>query len=163
MTGSEASAGMRLSLLDRLSDLRPEVQTEAPVTPWEEVRLIKTSLCRDLSALLNTRRGEPEFDAAFIEATNSILTFGVSDFTARNLKSRIDQDGVRLSIERAIRQFEPRLDRVQVTVLPTEGALPALRFEILASLVVDSVREDIAFDATLHRDSRRVSVTGGAS
>src|SRR5689334_23285745 len=116
MTLARGGAGTSLSVLDRLMDQAPKSSVDAPQSPWEEMRQIKAALCRDLTALLNTRRGEPDFDAEFSEATNSILTFGVSDFTARNLKNRVDQDGVRLSLERAIRQFEPRITRVTVTV-----------------------------------------------
>ena len=72
----------------------------------------KASLCRDLAALLNMRRAEEDFDRSYQEATNSLLTFGVADFTSLNLKNGIDQERVRRSMERAIRQFEPRLTRV---------------------------------------------------
>jgi type VI secretion system protein ImpF len=163
MTARGVGLGAGLSVLDRLIDRVPESSVEGAASAWEEMRQIKTALCRDLSVLLNTRRGEPEFDADFAEATNSILTFGVADFTARNLKNRVDQDGVRLSLERAIRQFEPRITRVTVTVQEADAAAPVLRFEISASLVIDNGAEDIVFDAALHRDSRRVSVTGAAS
>jgi type VI secretion system protein ImpF len=163
MTGPGVGLGTGLSLLDRLIDRAPESSVEAAVSAWEEMRQIKAALCRDLSALLNTRRGEPEFDADFTEAANSILNFGVADFTARNLKNRVDQDGVRLSLERAIRQFEPRITRVTVTVQEADTAMPVLRFGISASLVIDNAGEDVVFDAALHRDSRRISVAGTAS
>jgi len=158
MTAPQETTGARLSVFDRLIDDKPEVKTEAPLSTWEEARRIKESLCRDLSALLNTRRGEPEFDAEFTESSNSILTFGVSDFTARNLASRSDQESVRLSIERAIREFEPRLARVSVTVRNSESPMPILGFEISAVLRLESGPEDVYFNAGLHRDTRRVNV-----
>ena len=52
---------------------------------------------------------ERDFDPAYEQATNSLLSFGVTDFTAYNLKSGVDQELVRRSIERSIRLFEPRL------------------------------------------------------
>ena len=162
MNASEESAG-GLSLLDRLIDAEPESKTEIPTSGWEGVQRIKKSLCRDLSALLNTRRAEKDFDGEFVESANSILTFGISDFTARNLKSRTDQDVVRLSIERAIRQFEPRLTNVSVAVDEAGSAMPVLRFEISAVLRLESGAEDIQFNAGLHRDTRRVNVAGEAS
>jgi len=127
------------------------------------MREIKAGLCRDLSALLNTRRAEADFDPEFEQATNSILTFGVADFTSLNLKSRIEQDRVRLSIERAIRQFEPRLTRVAVTVEEADALRPVLRFEVSALLRIDPGGQAVLFDATLHRDSRRIAVTGADS
>jgi type VI secretion system protein ImpF len=163
MTAVDPELGIRLSLLDRLTDLRPESKAEGHLSPWEEMREIKAGLCRDLSALLNTRRAEADFDPEFEQATNSILTFGVADFTSLNLKSRIEQDRVRLSIERAIRQFEPRLTRVAVTVEEADALRPVLRFEVSALLRIDPGGQAVLFDATLHRDSRRIAVTGADS
>jgi type VI secretion system protein ImpF len=163
MTAVHSELGIHLSLLDRLTDLQPESKAEGRMSPWEEMREIKAGLCRDLSALLNTRRAEADFDPEFEQATNSILTFGVTDFTALNLKSRVEQDRVRLSIERAIRQFEPRLTRVAVTVEEADALRPVLRFEVSALLRIDPGGQAVLFDATLYRDSRRIAVTGADS
>src|ERR1700688_4634277 len=103
---------MALSLLDRLTDLEPDSKREARPRDWEEMRQLKVSLCRDLGALLNTRRAEADFPPEYEEATNSLLSFGVADFTSYDLKGGGDRERVRRSIERAIRQFEPRLARV---------------------------------------------------
>jgi type VI secretion system protein ImpF len=163
MTAVDSELGIHLSLLDRLTDLQPESKAEGRMSPWEEMREIKAGLCRDLSALLNTRRAEADFDPEFEQATKSILTFGVTDFTALNLKSRLEQDRVRLSIERAIRQFEPRLTRVAVTVEEADALRPVLRFEVSALLRIDPGGQAVLFDATLYRDSRRIAVTGADS
>jgi type VI secretion system protein ImpF len=160
MITGPSELGIRLSVLDRLTDLKPDSRNEGELTPWEEMREIKASLCRDLAALLNTRRAEADFNPEFEQATNSILTFGIKDFTSSNLKNRLDQDKVRLSIERAIRNFEPRLTRVAVTVEEADALRPVLRFEISALLRIDPGGQAVLFDATLHCDSRRVAVTG---
>ena len=124
MPAARHQAGVTLSLLDRLFDLQPESQAEAPLSSWEQLRQLKASLCRDLSALLNTRRAEEDFDPAYTEATNSLLSFGIVDFTSYNLKSGAEQDQVRRSIERAIRQFEPRLARVSVSLEEPDPLAP---------------------------------------
>jgi type VI secretion system protein ImpF len=146
-----------LSLLDRLTtdSLQPHSGR------GDRMRELKASLCRDLTGLLNTRRAEQDFDSAYEESANSILTFGIMDFTAFNLRNRIDQETVRLSIERSIRRFEPRLTNVSVTVEDTDPARPMLRFEISAVIRINSYSEDVRFNAALYRDSRRVSVSGG--
>jgi type VI secretion system protein ImpF len=153
-------ANITLSLLDRLTDFEPDSKKEARVSSWEIMREFKASLCRDLAILLNTRRAEKDFDSRYEESTNSLLTFGVTDFTSFNLKSGIEQEQVRRSIERAIRLFEPRLTRVTVTVEPPDELRPMLRFQITALLRIQSGAEAVQFDATLHRDTRRVAVTG---
>src|SRR5437016_2323775 len=150
-------AGATLSLLDRLKE------KQAPLTPWEEIRQLKASLCRDLAALLNTRRAEKDFDSSYEQSTNSLLTFGVADFTSYNLKNAIEQERVRRSIERAIRLFEPRLSRVTVTLEEPDPLRPVLRFQISALLRTEAPGQAVLFDATLHRESRRIAVSGAGS
>ncbi len=161
MPAARHQAGVTLSVLDRLFDLQPEARAEAPVSSWEQLRQLKASLCRDLSALLNTRRAEEDFDPAYTEATNSLLSFGIVDFTSYNLKSGAEQDQVRLSIERAIRQFEPRLTRVSVSLEEPDPLRPVLQFQIEAFLRVGPAGEPVTFDVALFRESRRLAVSGG--
>jgi type VI secretion system protein ImpF len=118
-------------------------------------------LCRDLSALFNTRRAESDFDPAYEEATNSLLGFGIADFTSYNLTNAVEQERVRRSIERAIRQFEPRLTRVDVSIEQPDPLRPLLQFQINAFLRAGSDTEPVVFDITLQRESRRMLVSGG--
>jgi type VI secretion system protein ImpF len=127
------------------------------------MRQFKSSLCRDLAGILNTRRAEQDFPPAYEQSTNSLLTYGVVDFTSYNLTNAIEQEELRRSMERAIRQFEPRLSRVTVTLEPPDPLKPVLRFQVAALLRADLVPEEVLFDVTLHRDSRRVGVTGANS
>ena len=149
-----------MSLLDRLLDLQPESHEDVPSSSWEQLREFKTSLCRDLSALLNTRRAEQDFDPSYEEATNSLLSFGVTDFTSYNLKSGVEQEQLRRSIERAIRQFEPRLGRVSVSIEEPDPLRPVLRFQIEALLRIGAGGA-VVFGVSLHRESRRMAVSGG--
>lgn len=127
----------------------------------EQVREYKAAVCRDLTALLNTRRAEADFDPSYEESVNSLLSFGIADFTSFNLNSGIEQERVRRSIERAIRQFEPRLTMVEVSIGPIDQLKPVLRFQITGLLRTETVTEPVAFDASLRRDSRRISVSRG--
>ena len=157
MAAGDNDVGATLSILDRLTE------NKAPLTSWEEVRELKQSLCHDLAALLNTRRAQQDFDSSYEEATNSLLTFGVADFTSYNLKNAIEQERVRRSIERAIRQFEPRLARVTVTLEEPDPLKPVLQFQISALLRTSAPGEAVLLDVTLHRDSRRIAVSGANS
>jgi len=150
-----------MSILDRLRDLQPESQLETPMSSWEQSREFKLALCRDLAALLNTRRAEHDFDPAYTEATNSLLSFGIADFTSYNLKSGVEQDQVRRSIERAIRQFEPRLARVSVSMEEPDPVRPVLQFQIEALLRLGPTGEPVMFDVSLNRESRRIAISGG--
>jgi len=159
MANGSTQAGITLSVLDRLFDDDPESSQEMPITASEEARQMRAALCRDLAALLNTRRAETDFDPSYTESTNSLLTFGIIDFTSRNLKSGYDQEQVRRSVERAVRQFEPRLTRVTVTVEEPDPLRPSLHFQISGVMRVDS-SDPVFFDVTLHRESRRFAVSG---
>lgn len=150
MAGNDNETVPTLSLLDRLTE------KEGPLDSWQ-------GLCRDLSALLNTRRADKDFDSSYEEATNSLLSFGVADFTSYNLKNEVDQEHVRRSIERAIRQFEPRLTHVIVSMDEPDQVKPILRFQIAAVLRFVDPGEQVLFDVTLHRDSRRIAVSGTSS
>jgi type VI secretion system protein ImpF len=157
---AEHQAGITLSLLDRLLDFQPESREEAPLNSWEQLREFKTSLCRDLSALLNTRRAEQDFDPAYEEATNSLLSFGIADFTSYNLKNGVEQEQVRRSMERAIRKFEPRLASVSASLEEPDPLRPVLQFQIEALLRIGPAAESVVFDVSLHRESRLVAVVG---
>ena len=163
MNTDELEAGVTLSLLDRLTDADPDSNAEGQLSSWEEVRQYKDSLCRDLAALLNTRRAEEDFDPAYEQATASLLTFGVIDFTSFNLKNEGEQDLVRRSIERSIRQFEPRLTRVTVAMEEVDPLKSVLRFQVKALLRTEGTSEPVLFDVALHRESRRIAVTGASS
>ena len=163
MGGGDNQAGITLSILDRLTDLEPDSNVEGRTSSWDEMRQFKASLCRDLAALFNTRRAEQDFDPGYEQATNSLLTFGVADFTSFNLKNGIEQERVRRSIEQAIRRFEPRLARVTVTLEMPDALSPVLRFQIDALLRTGSDSQPVLFNATLHHDSRQVAVSGGNS
>lgn len=149
------------SLVDRLIDLHPESQREASVHPWQQMREVQAALCRDLTALLNTRRAADDFDRTYRECANSLLTFGILDFTSANLKSGMEQEQLRRSIERAIRQFEPRLARVVVSIEEADPQRPVLRLQISAVLRVEPA-EPVFLSAVVQRDSRRILVAGGA-
>jgi type VI secretion system protein ImpF len=163
MEPNEEDLAVTLSLLDRLSDLNPQSPREPDLGVWEKRRQFRDSLCRDLAALLNTRRGPQEIDPTYEQANNSLLTFGIVDFTSCNLQSEVEQEQVRRSLERSIRQFEPRLTRVAVSVEGPDRLRPVLKFQVTALLRSEPFSDPLLFDVSLHRDSRRISVSGANS
>jgi type VI secretion system protein ImpF len=151
---------MPASLLDRLTQRNTPPNGGLRPDALQHVRALKASLCEDLTALLNTRRAEDELDPSLQEAANSLLTFGIADFTSLNLTSSVDQERVRRSIERAIRQFEPRLTQISVVLEEPNSTSPVLHLRIEAILRAGPRREPVEFNAALSRDSRRIAVSG---
>lgn len=153
---------LRPSIFDRLTDENPGVTRESYVSPWEQERKLHASLCRDLTDLLNTRRGTNDFDPQFTGVIASICNFGIPDFTAYILTSPNDQDRLQRAIEQCIRQFEPRLDDPVVRLVPVDPAnalSPVLEFTIDATLKIEPY-EQIRFTAALRRESRLFDVSG---
>jgi len=160
MAWREDNPAVTLSILDRLTDLQPGQTGETPVSSWELMREYKAAICRDLTALLNRRRREEDFGPEYKQSGNSLLSFGIADFTSFNLKNAIEQERVRLSIERAVRQFEPRLAHVTVSMDEPDPVKPVLSFHIEAVLRAASDGEPVLFDVRLSRDSRGIAVSG---
>jgi len=146
------------SLLDRLLDDRPD-ETQEP--RWREataVRVIKTSLCRDLQNLLNTRRSLDDLPEHFECLRTSLLNYGLPDLQSREIREDHDLEVLSRRIADLIEAFEPRLRQVRVTAKLDGGERRPvdrrLRFLIEAVLVVEPLRESIAMVSDL-------DVTGG--
>lgn len=148
------------SLLDRLTDFQPTVKSENPLSRTQALRALKASLWRDLGALLNTKRRDEEIPQEFTEANESLLTYGLPDFTAFSLKNPTDQHRLRRAIETTIRRFERRLEKVTVTFDTPEDVDAALHFRVDAWLRVDPAPEPISFETLLQPDSYQFVVVG---
>lgn len=137
------------SVLDRLIDTEPEVPSEPEASRAKSLGKLKQSVRRDLQALFNTRRGhaEPPADG---ELQNSIINYGLPDFSSASIVSVLDQNRIRRALEAAVARFEPRLRDVAVTLLPAPETERALHFRIDARLRVEPAPEPVTFDTVLH-------------
>jgi type VI secretion system protein ImpF len=134
-----------------------------PVPSSANVRELKKSISRDIEALLNTRRelldGAP---AECTEINNSLLMFGLPDFTSYSLLNPEHRKVMRRSVEEALTKFEPRLKSVRVTLEPPSKLDVALHFRIEALLRLDPAPEPVSFDAALQLGTSSYSVRGEA-
>jgi type VI secretion system protein ImpF len=147
------------SLLDRLTDEQPGVSRDSYLGPWEQQRQVRAAIRRDLTTLLNIRRTD-DIPSEFEQVRASLLTMGILDYTSLNLMNPENQELLRRSIERAIRQFEPRLTRVSVALEIPESRLLTLRFRIDAMQRTHSSPVPMYLDAVVRADTRRFEVTG---
>jgi type VI secretion system protein ImpF len=143
------------SLLDRLTDLEPRNSREVQPPEWEQLREFKNSVARDLTNLLNTRRSENDIPEDFQATRECVVAYGVQDFTT----APMDREAIRRAIERSVRIFEPRLSRVQVSLV--EGGDFNLSFRITGLLRMDPSVESVVYDADLPKESRRFRVLPG--
>lgn len=150
---------INLSVLDRLVDFEPEVTTEPLPSRSKALRQVKQALRRDLEWLLNTRRVLEVPDELPLVA-DSILTYGLPDFTNLSVKDAGDQENLTLALEATLKRFEPRLEDIVVSVANASLLERAMRFKIEARLRIDPVPEPISFDTMLQLGSGNFAVKG---
>ncbi|MDQ8021132.1 MAG: type VI secretion system baseplate subunit TssE [Moraxellaceae bacterium] len=137
------------SVLDRLFDDAPAERNEHPADFRQSLANLKQAVARDLETLLNTRSDGLTDLSTYPEAERSLLTYGLPDFSSLSPSSEVDRNRIRSSIERAIAFFEPRLQRVQVSLHTSDKNASQFNFHIEALLKVDPVPEPVVFDAVL--------------
>jgi type VI secretion system protein ImpF len=151
------------SVLERLIDRDPAAGADPPPMRAQSVRLLKSSLRRDLEWLLNTRRTPEAVGREFALLQHSLYNFGVPDLTALNRESSRDRTRLTQIIEQAVSTFEPRLKRIKVTELPAAAGMQhILRFQIEGLLDMDPAPELISFDTVLQLSSGEYQVKGDA-
>ncbi|HVW78753.1 MAG TPA: type VI secretion system baseplate subunit TssE [Alloacidobacterium sp.] len=141
------------SVLDRLMAVE-----DWPTTRAQSLRYFKEALKRDLEWLLNTRQPPvPEIsDYPFTRA--STLNYGLPDISAMGLNSASDNRRLRIAIEACLRNYEPRLADVRVTLEKGDTAERRLRFHIEGSMKLDPAPEEISFDTVLELSSGEYKV-----
>ena len=152
------------SLLDRLLDDHPEESREPAWREVQVVRVLKTSLCRDLQNLLNAHRLLAAIPDVYAELKTSLLNYGLPDLQSMEVREDHDLGLLCRLIEEAVQAFEPRLQGVRVRpVIDAEGKKPIdrrVRFEIEAVLVVEPLREPVLFSSSLDVASGEFAVEG---
>lgn len=124
-----------LSFWDRLMEDAPESAPGNPFARRESVEFSRTSILVDLEKLLNTRPRALPGAERYPELEQSILAYGLKDFSGSDLASTKELEELRIEIERTISRFEPRLREVSVQLLPRENEVdPWVRFAIQAML-----------------------------
>ncbi len=149
MVRIEGEVRITPSILDRLVDEEPELTREPPISRLKSLRQLRAAVRRDLEWLLNTRRLVDEIPEDLKEVRNSIIEFGLPDFTATNISSLADQNKIRRMVEIAIEKFEPLLKDVVVVVEPGREFERSLHFRISANLQVEPAPEPVTFDTML--------------
>jgi type VI secretion system protein ImpF len=151
------------SLLDRLIDLDPSsprdvAPRDAALRRVESLRAFREAVQRDIEHLLNTRSTYHDLSPDYVEAGQSVLTYGLADFSNLNVAGQGDQVRLRQFIEHAIRTFEPRLAGVTISLLPAPKSERVLRMRLDARLLVDPTPEPVSFDLTMPLSTARYEV-----
>ncbi len=156
---------LQLSVLDRLIAGETGAGTRG-VHDYVGVRELRNAVARDLEWLLNSKFTAFLDLDQFPEAHNSILTYGVADFSNYSWQNASDAHAIARVLEDTIRRFEPRLlpRTIKVDAMPTPDDVDnfTLGFRIHAVLNVDPIRESVHFDTAIDFESTAVHVKGGS-
>lgn len=151
------------SILDRLLDDHPEENAEAPRSRNQVLRELKYSVRRDLEDLLNTKTRAVPWPAHLAELKQSLVNYGIPDFTSANMASPKEREEFCRVLQVVIRQNDPRLKGVRVSLLENDEPLDrTLRFRINAMLQADPAPEPIVFDSAVRPVTGDVEIKGGA-
>jgi type VI secretion system protein ImpF len=149
-TGFSDRSSIRLSILDRLLDNDPTNSQEVPPDDNEKLRIVQQSVRRDLEALLNTRYRCVAWPPRLDQIDNSLINYGIPDFTAGSLNAAGDADVLIAAIKQAIEHFEPRLASVKVTTVSNERHYDrTFRFRIEGLLIVEDGQHAVKFDSAM--------------
>jgi type VI secretion system protein ImpF len=159
MARANYKTGTVPSILDRLFDEQPGLSQEPVTDRLQSVREFEKAVARDLEALLNTRQETlEELPTEFTELERSLVCYGLPDFTSFSLDDQDDRDRIRRAVEKTIATFEPRLQRVRVTMETSREKDRGLRFRIDALLRVEPAPEPVTFDAFLQLTTQEYMV-----
>jgi type VI secretion system protein ImpF len=150
---SATEALVTQSVLDRLTAVE-----EWPATRSQSLRFYKEALKRDLEWLLNTRQPPIPELVEYPLARTSVINFGLPDITSLGLSSASDHGRLRKAIEICLRNYEPRLMDVRVTLEGSDTADRRLRFHIEGNMKLDPAPEEISFDTVLELSSGEYKV-----
>jgi type VI secretion system protein ImpF len=153
--------GITPSLIERLLDTEPGSTHDPPGRRWQDVAAFRQAVQRDLEHLLNTRNAHYDLSTDFAEASQSVLTYGLADFSMLNVASASDQVRLRQIVEHTIRTFEPRLAGVTATILPMPKSERSLRLRIDARLLVEPTPEPVVFDVVMPLATAKYEVSVG--
>jgi type VI secretion system protein ImpF len=149
------------SILDRLIDLEPETQREAPTGRSQILREMKLAVQRDLENLLNTRRRYLDCPPDLKELKQSLATYGIPDFLGLSMATVKDRENFCRTLQVVIKQYEPRFKTVTVQLQSNAESLDrTLRFRIDALLHADPAPEPVVFDSALEPATGVFAVKG---
>lgn len=132
--------------MDRLIDYNPEVSSEPVQRRLFNLSQIKASVVRDLENLLNTKRSILPVPPEYRELNNSVLVYGLRDFTSQDPRSPSIKQQLRSDVEKTISRFDNRLRNVTVRLETSSQNERNIRFRISGLLVIDPVSEPVTFD-----------------
>lgn len=164
MAKAELERNAEPSVIDRLIDEDRHVTADRGLSRAESVRRVMDTVRRDIELLLNTRRIAVPSSEALPEVAASLFFYGMPDMTSVSKDSLSAKTRLARQVEGTINAFEPRLENVKVTLMPSERSqFGEVRFAIEAMLKLDPTPERVTFDTVLEPGRGAVAVGGSSA
>jgi type VI secretion system protein ImpF len=158
MSTGAAKRTIRLSVLDRLIDNEPEVSTEVPLDDNQALRITQAAVRRDLENLLNTRYRCIAWPPELKELDDSLINYGIPDFTASGLNAAQDSDILIKAIRLSISLFEPRLTDLRIERVQDDYVDRTFRFSIEGTLLIEDKTLRVRFNSSLESETGQFAI-----
>ncbi len=150
------------SLWDRLTDPTLGRGEDMVVTTATETERIKQEVRRDLEWLLNSRSVSRDLPEGMKALEKSVLRYGLPDLSSLNMANPKERERFQAVLTSVIRNFEPRLDRVEVRLDDQDksGGRPRLHYRVDAVLKLEPTPLAVVFDTVLELGTKTFRVEG---
>lgn len=153
------------SLLDRLTDDKPNIKEEPRDSRASSMQSLRTSVMRDLEWLMNTVNLESIVDLQdYPDIAESVLNFGLPGL-AGNTRNSAELLQIEKLIKQAIQAFEPRILKNTVRVKLIENAelenRHAIAFQIEGTLWGRPMPEALYLHTELDLELGEVKIKAG--
>ena len=153
------------SLLDRLTDLHPEKETDSLAERVLGHEQFRAAVIRDLGWLLNSVSLDSVEDLSkFPEVSRSVLNYGLPDLSGHTASS-IDPLLLEKALKDVIRQFEPRIApeslKIRVHSRPEEMNFNSLVFDIEGVVFGQPMPFEMALRSELDLESGEFEIREG--
>ena len=159
MSRVDSKKKLRPSILDRLLDNEPHIQTEVDTGRHQYQKQLRDSVRRDLENLLNTRYYLMTPPDDMPQLDKSLLNYGLPDLATVNIIDSQKRKDFTQKLEQALREYEPRFKTVKVSYIEnTDRVDRTLRFRIEVVMYADPLPEVVVFDSLLESVTRTVTI-----
>lgn len=148
------------SVLDRVHDGDDDGMDGRGASVSRHLEALRRAVRRDLEVLLNTRHRCLSPPADLDELRQSVVNYGIPDFTGEDMAAPEHREALRKAVEEAIRRYEPRFLQVSVSLAgdDDEPLDRSLCFRIQALMRAYPSPEPVIFDSVLDPVTRGLEV-----
>ncbi|WP_409523509.1 type VI secretion system baseplate subunit TssE [Nitrincola sp. MINF-07-Sa-05] len=147
---------MSVTFLSRFLDDQPDFAEDQPISPRVQSRLYMESVLLDLEKVLNSKMNTDFYQQV---AFDTLLSFGVVDFSSVNVASKDSVEQLRLILLKTLRANEPRFSEVRVSIKESTLQRTQIAFQVDAVLTLHESAELVMFNASFVPTVRRFRIS----